>query len=97
MYEQRLPLKGRYTSASGPPYLDPEGTYLNIIYALGEWVNPHRERQPIPQGQTSSPPKSFLTSTAKARPNQGLRVNPLTADTGLARGALSAYIYTSLL
>ena len=37
---------------------------------LGEWVNPHRERQTIPQGQTSSPPNSFLTPTAKARPNQ---------------------------
>jgi len=25
---------------------------------LGGWVNPHREQQTIPQGQTSSPPKS---------------------------------------
>jgi len=37
---------------------------------LGEGVNPHREWQTIPQGQTSIPPKSFLTPTAKARPNQ---------------------------
>ena len=36
---------------------------------LGEWVDPHRERHTIPQGQTSSPPQSFLTPTAKARPN----------------------------
>jgi len=34
------------------------------------WVNPHRERHTIPQGQTSSPPKSLLTPTAKAHPNQ---------------------------
>jgi len=40
------------------------------LYVLGEWVDPHRERQTTPQGQTSSPPKSFLTPTAKARPNQ---------------------------
>jgi len=40
------------------------------IAVLGEWVNPHRERQTIPQGQTSRPPQSFLTPTAKARPNQ---------------------------
>jgi len=37
---------------------------------LGEWVNPRRERQTIPQGQISSPPKSVLTPTAKAHPNQ---------------------------
>jgi len=37
---------------------------------LGGWVNPHREQQTIPQGQTSSPPKSFFTPTAKAHPDQ---------------------------
>jgi len=37
---------------------------------LGGWVNPHREQQTIPQGQTSSPPKSFFTSTVNARPDQ---------------------------
>ena len=49
-----------------------EGTYETptLYTVLGEWVNPHRERQTIPQGQTSSPPKSSLTPTAKARPNQ---------------------------
>jgi len=31
---------------------------------------PHREQQTIPQGQTSSPPKYFVTPTAKARPDQ---------------------------
>jgi len=29
-------------------------------YVLGEWVNPDRERQTIPQGKTSSPSKSLL-------------------------------------
>ena len=37
---------------------------------LGGWVNPHREQQTIPQGQTSIPPKSFSTPTAKARPDK---------------------------
>ena len=37
---------------------------------LGGWVNPHREQQTIPQGQTSSPPKYFFTPRAKARPDQ---------------------------
>jgi len=31
---------------------------------LGGWVNPHREQQTIPQGQTSITPKSFSTPTA---------------------------------
>ena len=35
---------------------------------LGGWVNPHREQQTIPQGQTSSPPT--CTPTVKARPDQ---------------------------
>jgi len=46
---------------------------------LGGWVNPHRERQTIPQGQTSSPPKSFLTPAAKAHPNQ--TANATAAET----------------
>ena len=29
------------------------------MYMLGGWVNPHREQQTIPQGQTSLPPKSL--------------------------------------
>ena len=37
---------------------------------LGGWVNPHREQQIIPQGQTTNPPKSFCTPTAKASPDQ---------------------------
>jgi len=37
---------------------------------LGRWLNPHREQQTIPQGQTSSPPKYVSTLTAKARPDQ---------------------------
>jgi len=32
--------------------------------------SPHRERQTIPQGQTSIPRNFFLTPTAKARPDQ---------------------------
>jgi len=34
---------------------------------LGGWVNPHREQQTIPQGQTSIPPKSFSTPTANGQ------------------------------
>jgi len=34
---------------------------------LGGWVNPHREQQTIPQGQTSLPPKSFFTPTANGQ------------------------------
>jgi len=49
---------------------------------LGRWVNPHREQQTIPQGQTSSPPKSFLTPTAEARPDQAA-----LATSAEARGA----------
>jgi len=49
---------------------------------LGGWVNPHREHQTIPQGQTSSPPKSFFTPTAKARPDQAA-----LATSAEARGA----------
>jgi len=39
---------------------------------LGGWVNPHREQQTIPQGQTSIPPKSSPRQrpTAKARHDQ---------------------------
>ena len=33
-------------------------------------VDPHREQQTIPQGQPSSPPRSFFTPTAKARPDR---------------------------
>jgi len=36
-------------------------------YMLGGWVNPHREQQTIPQGQTSLPPKSFSTPTANGQ------------------------------
>jgi len=34
---------------------------------LGGWVNPHREQQTIPQGQTSIPPKSFSMPTANGQ------------------------------
>ena len=49
---------------------------------LGGWVNPHREQQTIPRGQTSNPPKSFFTPTAKARPDQAA-----LATSAEARGA----------
>jgi len=48
----------------------------------GGWINPHREQQTIPQGQTSSPPKYFVTPTAKARPDQAA-----LARSAEARGA----------
>ena len=44
-------------------------TTLNICSADG--FNPHREQQTIPQGQTSSPPKSFFTPTAQSAPRLG--------------------------
>ena len=64
---------------------------LPISYAvwhmLGGWVNPHREQQTIPQGQTSSPPKSFFTPTAKARPDQAaLATSAGAGATGLVLG-----------
>jgi len=39
----------------------------NLAFMLGGWVNPHREQQTIPQGQTSIPPKSFSTPTANGQ------------------------------
>jgi len=36
---------------------------------LGGWVNPHREQQTIPQGQTSIPPKSCSNGQ---RPNRAM-------------------------
>jgi len=49
---------------------------------LGGWVNPHREQETIPQGQTSIPPKSFSTPTANGRsaPRSGIA-------RGVGRGA----------
>jgi len=38
-----------------------------LFLVLGGWVNPHREQQTIPQGQTSIPPKSFSTPTANGQ------------------------------
>ena len=54
------------------PVLDGFTTPLckNSVHMLGGWVDPHKEQQTIPQGQTSSPPKFFFTPTAKARPDQ---------------------------
>jgi len=43
-------------------YVHIQGTCM-----LGGWVNPHREQQTIPQGQTSLPPKSFCTPTANGQ------------------------------
>jgi len=59
--------------------------YLSIhmhIYMLGGWVNPHREQQTIPQGQTSIPPKSLSTPTANGQsaPQSG-------SARGVGRGA----------
>ena len=51
---------------------------------LGGWVNPHREQQTMPQGQTSIPPKSFSTPTANGQsaPRSG-------SARGVGRGAES--------
>ena len=49
---------------------------------LGGWVSPHREQQTIRQCQTSIPPKSFSTPTAKARHDQAA-----LAASAEARGA----------
>jgi len=51
---------------------------------LGGWVNPHREQQTIPQGQTSIPPKSFSTPTAN-----GQSVPRSDSARGVGRGAES--------
>jgi len=67
---------GTATSGTQPPAQPPPSPQTRGVHShsaptvLGEWASPHRERQTIPQGQTSSPPKRFLTPTAKARPNQ---------------------------
>jgi len=49
---------------------------------LGGWVNPHREQQTIPQGQTSIPPKYFSTPMANGQsaPRSG-------SARGVGRGA----------
>jgi len=41
--------------------------FVSLSDMLGGWVNPHREQQTIPQGQTSIPPKSFSTPTANGQ------------------------------
>ena len=42
---------------------------VNLRQCARRVNQPTQRAQTIPQGQTSSPPKSFLTPTAKARPN----------------------------
>ena len=46
-------------------------TYIRI-YTHGPFYAGQltQKKKTIPQGQTSSPPKSFFTPTAKARPDQ---------------------------
>jgi len=53
---------------------------------LGGWVNPHREQQTIPQGQTSIPPKYFSTPTANGQcaPRSG-------SARGVSRGASNTF------
>jgi len=47
------------------------GSGGRVVFMLGGWVNPHREQQTIPQGQTSIPPISpRQRPTAKARHDQ---------------------------
>jgi len=65
---------------------------------LGGWVNPHREQQTIPQGQTSIPPKSFSTPTAKSRHDPaalGLGL-PLTAGSHGPSTASESFSLTAL-
>jgi len=51
-----------------------------MLFVLCGWVNPHREQQTIPQGQTSSPLKSLHTHTA-ASMNRDRRKSLLYTDT----------------
>jgi len=44
---------------------------MYTIPMLGGWVNPHREQQTIPQGQTSIPPKIFLHANGQ-RPKRAM-------------------------
>jgi len=37
---------------------------------LGVWVNPHRERQTIPQGPTSKPAQIFPHANGQSAPDQ---------------------------
>ena len=71
-------------------------TWSRVNPMLGGWVNPHREQQTIPQGQTSSPRKSLFTPTAKARPDQAALVTSVEArgDTHRARPRSPSRIYT---
>jgi len=73
---KRLPATGRVNLWS-PPLAS---LRVFAAYMLGGWVNPHREQQTRPQGQTSIPPKYFFTPTAKARPDQAAL--PTSAEAG---------------
>jgi len=61
--KERAPALSEFCVASASP---PSLKENNNAHMLGGWVNPHREQQTIPQGQTSSPPNSFFTPAAKA-------------------------------
>jgi len=58
---------GREMMATCLPLLSARAWVLDGSSMLGGWVNPHREQQTIPQGQTSIPPKSFSTPTANGQ------------------------------
>ena len=62
------------------------------IYMLGGWVNPHREQQTIPQGQTSIPPKSF--STPRVNPNLNPNPNPGSHTHGARSRSPSRHTHT---
>jgi len=76
-------LPGDHPNPPSGPILDPtaDREWTDFFDMLGGWVNPHRGQQTIPQGQTSSPPKSFFTPRHAYWPTryQSLGVAPVTS------------------
>ena len=48
----------------------PSGAHTVCVCVLGVWVNPHRERQTIPQGQTSKPAQIFPHANGQSAPGK---------------------------
>ena len=51
-------------------YMSNANSVRAVHYVLGVWVNPHRERQTIPQGQTSQPAKISPHANGQSAPDQ---------------------------
>jgi len=64
--------------------------------ALGEWVNPHRELQTIPQGQTLSPPKSSHELLALIALAQHITLSHSGHDEKRPTGTFVASVYISV-